>query len=165
MKTEKERERTREREKTSPRAQAFRKRMEFNLISCKPCTFPLRLQAVGEVPTAFLWQQLFVPTNSIRCNIRHYLGRLDESFTWIIWSPELGWMRNNVPRVWRWRNVLRDRIPLLFWSVFSQICKRDESEILNLVLCILYKYSSNMPLFTILDFLVYRAFKRNNKDS
>lgn len=36
--------------KTSPRAQAFRRRMEFNLISYEPCTFPLRLKAPGEGP-------------------------------------------------------------------------------------------------------------------
>lgn len=50
--------------KTSPRAQAFRRRMEFNLISYEPCTFPLRLKASGEGP---------MPScdNSCLCQLAH----------------------------------------------------------------------------------------------
>lgn len=40
-------------------------RMEFNLISCEPCTFPLRLQALEQGLLPSCDKRLFVPTNTL----------------------------------------------------------------------------------------------------
>lgn len=44
--------------KTSTRAQAVKRRMEFNLISSEPCTFPLGLKTLGKGPIPFCLCQL-----------------------------------------------------------------------------------------------------------
>lgn len=84
--------------KTSPQAQSFRKRMEFNLISCEPCIFPLRLQALEEglMPSC---------DNSCLCQltlnqVEHwaFYGRLDISCSRIIWSGDQGCKFSNVHR-------------------------------------------------------------------